>query len=783
MRFAFPLAIVLSFASTSWVHADPAPLRILALGDSITKGIRPGVEADQTFSAVLQTRLKTDDVEPQVINVGVGGENSRQALVRVSEELNEHKPEFVLIMYGTNDSYVDKEKTDTRIPPDEFRRNLEKLIDRVRRIGAEPVLMTEPRYAEKSEPNGVGEHCNIRLTQYVEITREVAQEQRTTLVDHFAGWSAAVAKGTDLRDWTTDGYHPNPAGHAEMAERIAGVLRTRWQEQDALGISAWRLSESELRPWDELKIEGVSVYSQPGAVWFEVKQKPANSKIEFPRLNNIVLGLGVFTTPPVDHGVPGWKPPTGGYVPGEFSLLGDRANFSQSPTTWTIALREDQEFPTKVRLAVVGVPQRTEGPFSVRPSGNGEIVLDARHAVPHSEKLQFEPLIHKNTIGYWVNPQDWAEWRFLPETSGEYDVWVFQGCGGGQGGSNVQVSVGDQKMEFLVEETGHFQNFRWRRIGAVQLKAGERHQLKLRCLLKAKAAVMDVRQIRLIPKDHPPEPLDLADVPPDVFVPLSESWGGDRSARPARRLAVTPDNQSMAYYVVTLPTDWNSNRKWPVLVEWTGNGPYTNDQGDRCTGRVEDGKLAIGLVGGNGAICLSLPYLTDEHPIMGTTQWWGSPPKFEAKRTVEFAKLALKQVCEEYGGDPDRIVLVGFSRGAIACNALGLHDDEIAKLWKGMVCFSHYDGVKTWPFSGSDRASAIARLERLGKTPQFILCESKPVAGATLASTEEYLKSTGRDLSQFTFLETGFINHDDAWALRPSPARTKVREWLAERWK
>jgi hypothetical protein len=27
-------------------------------------------------------------------------------------------------------------------------------------------------------------------------------------------------------------------------------------------------------------------------------------------------------------------------------------------------------------------------------------------------------------------------------------------------------------------------------------------------------------------------------------------------------------------------------------------------------------------------------------------------------------------------------------------------------------------------------------------------------------------------------VETGFRNHNDAWALRPSPARRAAREWL-----
>ena len=44
-------------------------------------------------------------------------------------------------------------------------------------------------------------------------------------------------------------------------------------------------------------------------------------------------------------------------------------------------------------------------------------------------------------------------------------------------------------------------------------------------------------------------------------------------------------------------------------------------------------------------------------------------------------------------------------RGAIGCNYLGLYDDEIAELWKAMIPYSHYDGVRLWGYPKSDMAS------------------------------------------------------------------------------
>jgi hypothetical protein len=132
------------------------------------------------------------------------------------------------------------------------------------------------------------------------------------------------------------------------------------------------------------------------------------------------------------------------------------------------------------------------------PCQDGSLVCHARDATCHGEKLQFEQPPQKNTLGYWVNANDYANWRINVEKPGIYEVVVWQGCGAGQGGSEVAFSVGDQQLAFTVEETGHFQHFRKRSIGRLKLAAGEQ-ELTLKALKKAKAAVADVRQIRLIP--------------------------------------------------------------------------------------------------------------------------------------------------------------------------------------------------------------------------------------------------------------------------------------------
>ncbi|MFV1966473.1 MAG: SGNH/GDSL hydrolase family protein [Pirellulaceae bacterium] len=206
------------------LQSDRRHITIVTLGDSITKGMRRGVTSHQTFASLLETQLRENGTPVRVINVGIGGERTDQALKRLDRVIA-LKPDIVTMMYGTNDSYVDPGKTASRITLDEYRSNLSKLVTGLLRRGIRPVLMTEPRWADDARPNGLGEHPNVRLEPYVAACRKTAREWRVPLVDHFATWTESRETGVTLRAWTTDGCHPNPVGHRELAAAMLPVIQ------------------------------------------------------------------------------------------------------------------------------------------------------------------------------------------------------------------------------------------------------------------------------------------------------------------------------------------------------------------------------------------------------------------------------------------------------------------------------------------------------------------------------------------------------------------------------
>ena len=257
---------------------------------------------------------------------------------------------------------------------------------------------------------------------------------------------------------------------------------------------------------------------------------------------------------------------------------------------------------------------------------------------------------------------------------------------------------------------------------------------------------------------------DLRSLPPDLTVPPLTAG----APAPGRRVKATAAEfaDTAVYHVLYLPTDWEPGKRYPVLVEYAGNGPYQNRYGDTCTGRAEDCNLGYGISGGRGYLWLCLPYVSADR-TQNQLQWWG-----DVEATVAYCTRVVPRVCQAYGGDPGAVFVAGFSRGAIACNYIGLHNDAIAALWRGGICHSHYDGVRTWPYEGSDRAAAAERLKRLGDRPQFISQE-----GST-GATREVLAALCPQ-GRFTFVDLRYRNHTDAWVLRDTAERQRVREWLA----
>ena len=265
---------------------------------------------------------------------------------------------------------------------------------------------------------------------------------------------------------------------------------------------------------------------------------------------------------------------------------------------------------------------------------------------------------------------------------------------------------------------------------------------------------------------------DIRSIKPDLVIPKLKS-GKPKGGKRFKETIPEYEN-SEVYHITYLPTDWVNGKLYPLIIEYAGN-QYKGSYGDISTGRPEGSKMGYGISGGKGFIWVCLPYLSANKKDIAVN-WWGDTDNRTVQPTLDYCKKAVPWISEKYGVDSERVILCGFSRGAIACNYIGLYDDEIAKLWRAFIPFSHYDGTSVWPYPASDYDSALERLNRLAKRPQFI-CHENTNSRLNLEATKHWIESTSIK-ANLTFLETGFRNHNDAWLLRESPIRKQLRAWL-----
>ena len=141
------------------------------------------------------------------------------------------------------------------------------------------------------------------------------------------------------------------------------------------------------------------------------------------------------------------------------------------------------------------------------PDKDGVITMHARTALVSGGQLRFEPLPHKDTLGFWVNKDDFATFDFTVETPGTFTVEVLQGCGKGSGGAEVEIAVGEPgalatgaSLTFTVKDTGGFQAFEARDVGTLKIDKAGKYTLTVKAKTKIRRRdAMDLRQIVLKP--------------------------------------------------------------------------------------------------------------------------------------------------------------------------------------------------------------------------------------------------------------------------------------------
>jgi acyl-CoA thioesterase-1 len=172
---------------------------VLALGDSITHGT--GAEPAGAYPAQLAALTGW-----RVVNGGVPGDTSAQALERLPALLAEHRPALVIVSLGGNDFLRRIAATDTEAA-------LRQVVALARDAGSQVLLVGVP------QPS-IGAAIGAGLSDHP-LYERLADELALPL--HAGGWARVL--GDDKLK--SDQIHANAEGYRVFAEGLAATLRER----------------------------------------------------------------------------------------------------------------------------------------------------------------------------------------------------------------------------------------------------------------------------------------------------------------------------------------------------------------------------------------------------------------------------------------------------------------------------------------------------------------------------------------------------------------------------
>ncbi len=178
-----------------------SPPTVLVFGDSLSAGY--GVDVDQTWVALLQSRLTAQGYEHRVINASISGETTQGGMTRIDAALDNFSPDLVILELGGNDGL-------RGFPPEIIKENIRSIIAASRDRGAAAVIL------------GIRIPTNYgsRYTQAFEgIYSELATELDVPWIEFFM---EGVALNEELMQ--EDGIHPNAEAQPMLLDNAWPII-------------------------------------------------------------------------------------------------------------------------------------------------------------------------------------------------------------------------------------------------------------------------------------------------------------------------------------------------------------------------------------------------------------------------------------------------------------------------------------------------------------------------------------------------------------------------------
>lgn len=190
---------------------------ILFFGNSLTAGY--GLDdPSRAFPGLIQQRLDSLGYEQyKVVNAGLSGETTAGGLNRLDWVLERQPVDIFVLELGANDGL-------RGIDPEETRKNLEAMIEKVREANPEVKIIL----AGMMVPPSMGPEYSRAFRQ---VFPEVAEEKNVALIPFLL---EDVAGEAELNQG--DGIHPTEEGQKILAENVWEVLEDKLKAPREVGI-------------------------------------------------------------------------------------------------------------------------------------------------------------------------------------------------------------------------------------------------------------------------------------------------------------------------------------------------------------------------------------------------------------------------------------------------------------------------------------------------------------------------------------------------------------------
>ncbi len=199
MRLLISLLLILA---TSGAHSTEQP-SVLIFGDSLSAGY--GIEVDQSWATLLQTRLSNQGYEHKVVNASISGETTEGGATRIQTALADFSPDLIILELGGNDGL-------RGFPPARMKENLGKIVTTAKASGADVVLLGI------RIPTNYGQRYS---KAFENVFREVSAELEIEWIEFFM---EGVAMNDDLLQ--EDRIHPNEEAQSILLDNAWPIIKS-----------------------------------------------------------------------------------------------------------------------------------------------------------------------------------------------------------------------------------------------------------------------------------------------------------------------------------------------------------------------------------------------------------------------------------------------------------------------------------------------------------------------------------------------------------------------------